>query len=247
MILPGRAWIQVESKHFSCPTDAQAAECRWRNLTVIQSGAAINSWLAASTGNISTPLILAYVLRNFSPPFLASLPNLTAFFTLVSSFSPHCLLQEITSSQGNGSSQRAVLTSSPANLLLSVLWPCLHLQPFVFLFLLLVEEVLLLLWEESFSSSAADPMLSCLLRVLVDYFCLLYLYPLFLWTLFSFCIYILLYLTDIKLQWPSLPFSFLHNPHIFIKSSLLVLYVFFILLTLSISFYFLPQYSTENC
>lgn len=82
MILPGRAWIQVESKHFSCPTDAQAAECRWRNLTVIQSGAAINSWLAASTGNISTPLILAYVLRNFSPPFLASLPNLTAFFTL---------------------------------------------------------------------------------------------------------------------------------------------------------------------
>lgn len=58
MTLLRRAWIQVESKYFSYPTDTQTKEI----LTIIQSDAAINSWLATSNGNKSIPLILPHVL-----------------------------------------------------------------------------------------------------------------------------------------------------------------------------------------
>lgn len=87
MTLLRRAWIQVESKYFSYPTDTQAKEI----ITIIQSDAAINSWLATSNGNNSIPLILPHVLRAFSPICSASIPDLTAFFTLLF-FSPHLLL-----------------------------------------------------------------------------------------------------------------------------------------------------------
>lgn len=122
----------------------------------------------------------------FSSIFLASIPNLTAFFTLL--VFPLMSLFTLTSQK-----KWELLGDSSLNLWLSVLMNLLHLQPFFFVFLLL-------LWKKCSRSSdwivlytsSVDPMLFCLLRVFLDcsclfldcFFLILSLLPLFLLTFF---------------------------------------------------------------
>lgn len=86
MTLPDRAWIQSGSKHhlfriLPIPKLLSAAK---EGCTVIQIDAAINSRLEPQLGILMhLQSYHMFLVRAFSPIFLASIPNLTAFFSIL--------------------------------------------------------------------------------------------------------------------------------------------------------------------
>lgn len=134
------------------------------------------------------------------------------------------------------------------NLLLFVLWTCLHLQPFFLLFLLLGKKCSLPLWMELFSTSSVGPICSCLLRVFVDYsFFILFSYRYLSTDCFlSTCKYYYILQTSSSSDL-LLPFSFPSQPHIFIGSSLPGLHLLLCSSNPLHSSKLLSQHSIKNC